>query len=234
MMANAEELERIEVLERSLQAQLKLWRMSGLFPDEGRLRRELYVRHLAFFRAGARHRERLFMAGNRVGKTIAGAYELTCHLTGRYPHWWEGRRFSGEVHAWACGTTLETSRDIVQLELLGPETAMGTGMIPAADIIWPTMRYRPNTNKALDRVSIRRQDGTTSTLQLKSYDQGRKAFEGTAKHVVWCDEEPPLPIYNEVLTRTGTTGGIVMVTFTPLEGATDVVVSFMEKAELLT
>ncbi len=40
------------------------------------------------------------MAANRVGKTEgAGGYEMTCHLTGRYPHWWEGRRFSGPVRA---------------------------------------------------------------------------------------------------------------------------------------
>ena len=33
---------------------------------------------------------------------------MTCHLTGRYPPWWEGRRFSGPVRAWAAGKTNET------------------------------------------------------------------------------------------------------------------------------
>ena len=31
---------------------------------------------------------------NRVGKTLTAAYEMTCHLTGRYPSWWKGRRGS--------------------------------------------------------------------------------------------------------------------------------------------
>ena len=73
--------------------------------------RELYQKHLEFFRAGRAYRERCFMAANRVGKTEgAGGYELTCHLTGYYPHWWEGRRFTGPVRAWAAGKTNETTR----------------------------------------------------------------------------------------------------------------------------
>ena len=58
------------------------------------------------------------MAGNRVGKT-SQAYETTCHLTGHYPTWWEGSVFHGPVKAWAAGKTNETTRDIIQVELLG-------------------------------------------------------------------------------------------------------------------
>ena len=31
-----------------------------------------------------------------------------------------------------------------------------------------------------------------SPLQFQSYDQGREAFQATARDVVWNDEEPPL------------------------------------------
>ena len=62
-----------------------------LYPDTGPLRRELYVPHVKFFEAGAKYRERCFMAANRVGKTYGvGGYELALHLTGRYPLWWKG------------------------------------------------------------------------------------------------------------------------------------------------
>ena len=71
----------------------KLW---TYYPDSGPLRRELYPKHLQFFAAGAAHRERLFMAANRVGKTEGvGGYETTLHLTGEYPPWWEGWRGAG-------------------------------------------------------------------------------------------------------------------------------------------
>jgi hypothetical protein len=35
-------------------------------------------------------RERLLMAGNQLGKTLAGAFEMAMHLTGVYPPWWTG------------------------------------------------------------------------------------------------------------------------------------------------
>ena len=43
--------------------------------------------------------ERGFIAGNRTGKTVAGGYEVSCHLTGQYPSWWPGRRFARLVAA---------------------------------------------------------------------------------------------------------------------------------------
>jgi Terminase large subunit, T4likevirus-type, N-terminal len=85
-------------------------KIDGLFPDTGPLRRELYVKHLELFRAGAVYRERLVVAGNRCGKTTAGAYEMAMHLTGHHPHWWEGRRFDGAIGSWAVR---ETSRRCV-------------------------------------------------------------------------------------------------------------------------
>src|SRR6516165_7127907 len=73
------------------------------YPIAGPLRRDLYPKHLAFFRAGAERRERAFLAANRVGKSEGvGGYEITLHLTGRYPDWWKGRRFSRPITAWAA------------------------------------------------------------------------------------------------------------------------------------
>ena len=191
---------------------------------------------LHLFAAGATYRERMFMAGNRVGKTVAGGYETVLHLTGRYPHWWVGRRFDAPVRWWAAGSTMETTRDIVQAELLGAGEAYGTGLIPHDDIV--DLKKRPNTNGAVDFVTVKRRDSDgravgESLLGFKSYDQGRRAFEGTAKQGVWLDEAPPPPIYTECLTRTATTKGLIMVTFTPLNGATDVVMDYIQNADLV-
>jgi terminase large subunit-like protein len=38
-----------------------------------------------------------------------------------------------------------------------------------------------------------------SYLGFKSYDQGRRKFQGTGKHVIWLDEEPPADVYEECL-----------------------------------
>ena len=167
------------------------------------------------------------MAANRIGKTTAGAYESAHHLTGRYPDWWEGRRFDRPTEGWACGTTSETTRDIVQRELLGPPDAQGTGMIPGNLIVHTTPRPHGMPG-SVESIWVRHVSGAVSKVGLKSYEQGRKSFEGTSKDWIWCDEEPPEPCYTEMLLRTMTTKGIVYTTFTPLQGMSEVVKGFLE------
>lgn len=203
----------------------KLW---TLYLDTGPLRRELYVKHLEFFRAGATHRERLFQAANRVGKTEgAGGYELTLHATGVYPPWWEGRRFDRPIRAWAAGDTGKTTRDIIQLALLGPPSEFGTGLIPGDNLgRTPSKQGVPD---AVDSIEVKHVTGGWSRIGLKSYDQGRKSFQGTAQDIVWLDEEPDMAVYAECLLRTMTTNGLVMLTLTPLLGVSEVVRAFMVK-----
>src|SRR5262249_19003946 len=90
-----------------------------------------YPKQIEFHNAGATYRERLLCAGNQLGKTTAGGFELAMHVTGRYPDWWgNGKRFDRPITAWACGTTGETTRDTVQRILVGRPDARGTGSNP--------------------------------------------------------------------------------------------------------
>lgn len=202
-----------------------------MYPDTGPLRRELYQKHLQFFAAGVEYQERCMMAANRVGKTFGvGGYETALHLTGRYPEWWNGRRFSGPIDAWAAGDTSETTRDIVQDALLGPQGNLGAGLIPKDDIVGePTKRM--GVAGAVDTAQIKHQtDGKSdgiSTLGFKSFDQGRKKFQGTAKHIIWLDEEPPAAVYDECMLRLMTTDGLMLATFTPLEGLTEIALRYL-------
>lgn len=209
-----------------------------MYPDSGPLRRELYPKHLDFFRAGAVHHERLFLAANRVGKTEGvGGYEVTLHLTGRYPSWWEGRRFTRPTDGWAAGDTRTTTRDIIQFKLLGSPTEPGTGLIPAE--LLGTRRPMSGVPDAIDTLRVRHVSGGWSRLAFKSYDQGRRTFQGTEKDFVWLDEEPPLDVYNEALIRTAATvpgelPGLMIATFTPLSGMSETVLHFMPNGELPT
>lgn len=203
-------------------------KFSTIFPDTGPLRRELYPRHIEFFRAGKEFNERAFIAANRVGKTMAGAYEATAHLTGIYPHWWEGHRWQTPVRCWAAGDTAKTGRDIIQTELLGPAgdpAAQGTGMIPADLILGTSPKH--GVADAVETIRVRHISGGVSSLQIKSYDQGRVSFQGTSIELGWPDEECPEDIYAEMLTRLLTTNGRMMLTFTPLIGLTNLVLSFL-------
>lgn len=222
---NMEKLELI-ALDDERAKRMRERKIASYFPDSGPLRRELYPKHLAFFKAGAIHQERAAVAGNRVGKTIMGTYETALHLTGDYPHWWEGKRFDHPVDWWAAGDTSETTRDILQLELLGPFLDFGTGMIPRDCLVGEPTRRR-GVADAVDGVRVKHVSGGVSSLGFKSYDQGREKFQGTAKHGITLDEEPPGSIYFECLTRLMTTNGILIATFTPLQGMSEIVLRFM-------
>jgi hypothetical protein len=69
-----------------------------------------YPKQQQFHSAGATYRERLLMAANQSGKTLAGGMEAAMHATGRYPEWWRGRRFDRPTVAWVAGETAETIR----------------------------------------------------------------------------------------------------------------------------
>lgn len=188
-----------------------------------------YTKQREFHAVGAVKRERLLMASNRFGKTQCGAAELAYHLTGRYPDWWAGKTFDKPIKAWAAGVTNESTRDVVQDKLIGPPSRReewGTGFIPA-DCILDDPALARGVADAIDTVSIAHVSGGASTLQFKSYERGREKWQGTALHVLWLDEEPPMDIYMEGLTRTNETKGIVYLTFTPLLGMSDVVLRFL-------
>ena len=241
MGSNTISYAELETLKRALEEQERRKQFGGhlahWFPDEGPLRFEKYAKHLEFFRQGASNTERLFMAANRVGKSLGGAYEATCHLTGLYPHWWEGRRFDHPTEGWAAGDTGQTTRDILQDVMLGfPTGVMGTGMIPG-DLI-TQVRRRSGIADAIDTVKVRHASGGESILGFKSYDQGRRSFQGTSKDFIWLDEECPQPVYGECIIRVMGTdpdnpnNGIIYVTFTPLSGQTKFIQDFLASATM--
>jgi phage terminase large subunit-like protein len=191
-----------------------------------------YPKQLEFHKAGADPavRERLLKAGNQLGKTWSAGFETAMHLTGRYPDWWPGAVFDGHIAGWAAGVTSEVTRDSVQRVLCGRINALGTGAIPADAIKDKAMKR--GVADAIDTLVIRHGGGgdiqaQESLLGFKSYDQGREKFQAETLDLVWLDEEPPLDIYTESLTRTNATDGIVYMTFTPLLGMSDVVKRFL-------
>jgi phage terminase large subunit-like protein len=200
--------------------------------------RVLYGKHLQLFAAGGVKNEdgryafpeRMFMKANRVGGTEAGAYELTCHMTGLYPHWWVGRRFDTPIDAWLAGDTSKTVRNIMQNALFGPPDALKSGMLPAHLIAHHNQKH--GIPDAIESFWVKHVSGKPSMAQFLSYDQKREAFQGTAKHFVWLDEEPPEEIVAECLLRTMTTDGLLVYTFTPLQGITPFVQNYLETATM--
>ena len=192
------------------------------FTDETR---HQYPTHLRFFKAGAKYRQRLFRAGNRTGKTTAAGCELVYHLTGDYPAWWEGHRFTGANIWWVCGKSSETIRQILQPLLLGPIGQFGTGLIPISHLDFETLTEAKKSSTTVSSLRVKHKTGAYSQVEFKAYEQGRQAFEGTERSII-LDEEPPIDVYTECLMRTMTGNNLLMMTFTPLKGASEVVLSF--------
>src|SRR5262249_756320 len=150
-----------------------------------------------FHEAGATHRERLLMAGNQLGKTLAGGFEVAMHATGRYPDWWRGKRFERPTLGGAGGVTGGVVRGPGQKVLVGGPGQEGTGAIPK-DAIAELVSAR-GIPDLLDTIRINHVSGGVSIIGLKSYLSGREKFQGETLDYVWLDEEPPADIYTEAL-----------------------------------
>ena len=185
-----------------------------------------------FHKSGSEANQRLLMAANRIGKSYCGSMELSYHLTGIYPDWWEGREYDHPIVAWAGGVSNETTRDIVQFELLGsPDDpdAFGSGTIPKNHII--KTERKPGVPNAKSVALIRHVSGGNSSLFFKAYEMGVEKWQGRSVDCIWLDEEPSREIYSQAVTRTLDRKGMVYMTFTPEAGMTETVASFMNNLQ---
>ena len=191
-----------------------------------------YPYQLKFHKTGAEANQRLLMAANRIGKSYCGSMELAYHLTGLYPKWWEGKRYGQPIVAWAGGVSNETTRDIVQFELLGspddPE-AFGSGTVPKNYII--KTERKPGVPNAKSVALIKHVSGGNSSLFFKAYEMGVEKWQGRSVDCIWLDEEPSRDIYSQAVTRTLDRKGMVYMTFTPEQGMTETVASFMNNLQ---
>jgi phage terminase large subunit-like protein len=222
--SRAELLQALELLE-TMDARQRFHRIDFFTP---------YPKQEAFFQMGAVKRERLLIAANQVGKSEAGAVEASYHLTGEYPALWGGHRFDHPVRMWIAGEAGVPVRDIQQNKLMGTPGVLadiGTGYIPKANIL--DVSLARGVTDAYDTIQVKHKSGGTSTASFKSYEQGRTKFQGEPVDFIWLDEECPMDIYTECLTRTNTgtrgKGGKLITTFTPLKGKTAVVARFIDE-----
>ena len=210
-------------LERELRQRERYTRVESYDP---------YPYQLKFHESGSEANQRLLMAANRIGKSYCGSMELSYHLTGLYPKWWKGREYRQPIVAWAGGVSNETTRDIVQFELLGspddPE-AFGSGTIPKNYIV--KTERKPGVPNAKSVALIKHVSGGNSSLFFKAYEMGVEKWQGRSVDCIWLDEEPSRDIYSQAVTRTLDRKGMVYMTFTPEAGMTETVASFMNNLQ---
>tara|TARA_R100001244_G_C5172129_1_gene131883 strand:+ start:14202 stop:15623 length:1422 start_codon:yes stop_codon:yes gene_type:complete len=172
-------------------------------------------------------------AANRIGKTYTGTFIDAIHLLGLYPEEWKGYKFNKGIKAWLLGYSGEKTRDLLQHELFGriSNGKLLGGLIPPEYIV--DYKSMAGTSGALREVRVKHASGTISTCQFWSYSQGQAALMGDSVDWYHVDEEPKdQTIYPQVLTRTATgeggKGGRGILTFTPENGRTELVIKFMD------
>ena len=192
-----------------------------------------YPWQVEFHNAGKDNNERGLISGNQTGKTVTCGWEVAIHATGRYPKWWQGRRFTNPVKICVGSETNETLRDPQQLAMFGPfkpetKEPSGKGTIPLDTILNITYRQCGIVG-VYDEVQIQHSSGGVSIIKSKTYEQGWTKWQGTQFDLYWLDEEPDdEKIYSEVLRGCLKRQGGVILSRTPLFGMTWVIQHFMD------
>lgn len=148
------------------------------------------------------HRGRLYIGGNRSGKTVGGVAEDVFRLTGKHP-------FQEVPKPPIRGRIVTVSYTEGIKQIIIPELKR---WLPPSELKNGSWEDSWNANERL----LTLENG--STCELMSYDQSLSKFAGTSRHFVHFDEEPPVDIFNECKVRLLDTGGPWTITMTPVEG----------------
>jgi len=147
---------------------------------------------------------RIFLGGNRAGKTVAGAVETVYRLRGNHPY-----QRVPEAPIRARGSAVDIEQGIKKIML--PEIAR---WIPPSDLI--NGSWEDSYDKQGRVLTLR----NGSTMDFLTYEMDVDKHAGTSRHWQWFDEEPPQYVFNEDLLRLVDTGGKWCLTMTPVQGMT--------------
>ena len=146
---------------------------------------------------------KLYIGGNRSGKTVGGIAEDIMWLRGSHPY------RTGLPVGPVRGRIVTVSYNEGVKEIIIPELAK---WIPPSDLI--NGSWEDSYHKMERKLTL----SNGSTCELMSYDQDVSKFAGTSRHFVHFDEEPPKIIYEECKMRLLDTGGSWWMTLTPVNG----------------
>lgn len=148
-----------------------------------------------FYKASSQFKRRFLCAANRVGKSFSEAMEVAWHLTGKYPDWWEGHKFTKPILCWCVGITGDSTRKVLQKELFGTsmgkdQKALGTGAIPRDDIDFEQIE-KDGHRVLMAKIKWHDSEGVHqgySTLEFRSTQQGEHVLMGATVDYIWLDK----------------------------------------------
>ena len=161
---------------------------------------------------------------NQSGKSFVVSREIAYHLTGQYPDWWPGRKWTRPIRAIVGSKTFKLAREGIQRYLFGDGSE--AGVIPKDCII--RMTRSGAVPGLIDKAQIlHKPTGRISEVLIKAYDQGRQDWQAMVVDLVALDEEPKPEIFAEAQIRVMRNEGYMLLGFTPLMGMSDICMKFL-------
>lgn len=148
---------------------------------------------------------RLFIGGNRSGKTVGGATDIIWTCLDEHPH----RLIPWDPPIRARAIAVDFLNGVEKI--IKPEIARWVPKSKLRDGSWEAAYDKELRTLHFDNGSF---------IEFMSYDQDLDKFAGTSRHIIWFDEEPPKDIFTENKLRLLDTGGHWLMTMTPVEGMT--------------
>lgn len=148
---------------------------------------------------------RLFLGGNRSGKTVGGGTELVYYASGMHPY--KRLKWEPPLRLRAVAVDFEHGID----KIVKPELKR---WIPPSYLI--NGSWEDSYNAQLKTLTF----SNGSTIEFMSFEQELDKFAGTSRHGIWLDEEPPKDIWTECKLRLLDTNGDWWMTMTPVQGMT--------------
>jgi len=142
---------------------------------------------------------KVFLGGNRAGKTVAGGAETVMYLEGRHPN----QVKKPPVHWRGIASSIEEGLNKIMI----PEIKKW---------ISPSLLKNGSWDDSFDKQSRTLTLENNSTLEFLTYEQDVQKHAGTSRDGVWFDEEPPEDIFDENMMRILDTDGVWILTMTPL------------------
>lgn len=165
------------------------------------------------FHEAIEKRVRLYIGGNRSGKSTAGIVEDIWWLTKRHPHRsFVDRPIAGRI----VGVDFNNGIKKILLPMLSQ-------WIPPSELKGGSWTDSYNAGERVLYLD------NGSFVEFMSYDQDLDKFAGTSRDFIHYDEEPPRDIYTECQMRLIDRKGSCWLTMTPVEGMTWVFDDLYEK-----
>lgn len=146
----------------------------------------------------------LFIAGNKTGKTTAGAIKMAEFMTGTILWGHDFRptkKFKIPCYGCVFAEDFDSHKEVT---------------LPAY-LSWCPKKFIKNVVRNPTGAVVHIEHTNGSILFFRTYDQGADKAEGKDWDIVWCDEPPPRTIYTAVLRGLVTLNGLFVITATLLK-----------------